>query len=46
MSIIKANIISLFLSLSEEEKKKVIAELQQMVKGEPTGGKNISEEKL
>ena len=46
-NIIKANIISLFLALSTEEQKKVLAELQELSgKDKPQGGKNISEEKL
>ena len=43
---IKANnIISLFLALTPDEQKKVLAELQKLV-DKPQGGKNISEEKL
>lgn len=46
-SIIKANIVSLFLALDAEEQKKVLAELKELSNKKPTeGGKNISEEKL
>lgn len=46
-NILKANnIISLFLALTPDEQKKVLAELQKLVDKPQPGGKNISEEKL
>ena len=44
----EASIVSLFLSLSTEDKKKVLAKLNEIVQESETqnNGKNISEEKL
>ena len=44
----EASIVSLFLSLSTEDKKKVLAKLKEIVQESETqnNGKNISEEKL
>lgn len=44
----EASIVSLFLSLSTEDKKKVLAKLKEIVQSEETkeDGRNISEEKL
>lgn len=45
-NVIKANnIISLFLALTPEEQKKVLAKLRELV-DKPSGDKNISEESL
>lgn len=45
--LLKANIVSLFLALSAEDQKEVLANLTDISKQKPTeGGRNISEEKL